>query len=73
MRSLTEIELIREIKKCSTVDEKHFILESGDKREFFRFDNGRLVEYEMTKSGGRPIKYKPEEVEGESEFKFSEL
>lgn len=73
MREFTSTEIIREMKNDSSVEEKHFVIETNEQREFFRFDMGRLVEYEMTKSSGKPIKYKPEELEGENEFLWSVL
>lgn len=73
MRDQPTQETIKRAKKNSSIEEAHFVIETNLQREFFRFDMGRLVEYEMTKSSGRPIKYKPEELEGENEFKWSVL
>lgn len=73
MRSFSQKEIIRETKSASSVEEKHFVLETPKQREFFRYDMGRLVEYEMTKANYKPIKFKPEEIEGEADFEFSEL
>jgi hypothetical protein len=40
------------------------VVENTCRREYFRFENGRVVEYDMTKYNSRPIKYGKEEKEG---------
>lgn len=43
------------------------VIENTTRREFFRFQNGRVTEYDMTKYNSRPIKYGKEEKEGMDE------
>lgn len=73
MRSFTQQEMIREMKKASTLEETHFVLETSEQRDSFRYEGGRLVEYECSVINSKPIKYKPEEIEGEAEFNWSTL
>ena len=62
---------IRHTKKMSNLDETQLIVESTNQREYFRFAERRLVEYQLTKANGKIIKLQPEEVEGEEEFSWS--
>lgn len=45
------------------------ILEDESRREFFRFENGRLSEYDLTRLGGRKLVLRPDELEGLEGFK----
>lgn len=51
--------------------EEQLTLEDDSNREYFRFQNGRVVEYDCTKANGHQIKLKPEEKEGFDEFEWS--
>jgi hypothetical protein len=51
--------------------EEQFVLEDDDNREYFRFEDGRVTEYDRTKANGHQLKLKPEEKEGFDEFEWS--
>ena len=53
-----------QVKKTNQLDQALADLESTpQQREFFRFDKGMLVEYDLTKSAGKNIKLTSEELE----------
>jgi hypothetical protein len=54
---------IHQARKHSMEEENTLLLDSPKQREFFRFDKGMLVEYDLTKSAGRNIKLTSEELE----------
>jgi hypothetical protein len=44
------------------------VVEDDDTREWYRFSQGLLTEYELTKYHGFPVKLTPEEKEAAEEF-----
>lgn len=73
MRTARELFLLVDAKKRSRIEPYNLILEDDSRREFFRFDNGKLIDYELTRINGRQIRYTAEELEGEEEFNYAEL
>jgi hypothetical protein len=62
---------IKHTKKMSSLDETQLIVESVNQREYFRFGDQRLIEYQLTKANGKIIKLQPDEVEGVELFDWS--
>ena len=64
---------IKQAKQRSHIDEQQLIVEDTDTREYFRFLEGKLTEYQLTKDNGRIIKLQREEVEGDEDFDYMTL
>lgn len=63
---------ISEAKKKSRGDKvSKLIVKTRSRREFFRFENGELVEYDLTRYKGKDIELSPAELDGMQQF-FSE-
>ena len=55
----------------SNLEEVQLVIESVSQREYFRFGEQRLIEYQLTKANNKIIKFQPEEQDGEKDFAFS--
>jgi len=55
----------------SNLEEVQLVIESVSQREYFRFGEQRLIEYQLTKANNKIIKLQPEEQDGEKDFAFS--
>jgi hypothetical protein len=64
---------IKQAKQRSHIEEQQLIVEDPDTREYFRFLEGRLTEYQLTKDNGKIIKLQKEEQEGDSIFEYQIL
>jgi hypothetical protein len=54
---------ISSAKKKSYSQEASFVYITDSRREFFRFRNGRLVEYDLTRFSGNKIRLSPKELD----------
>jgi len=50
--------------------EEQFVLEDNMDREYFRFEDSRVAEYDRTKAYGKQLKLSHDEKEGLEEFDF---
>ena len=62
MRTPDKQLLINEVKRKSYIQETSTILEDINNREFIRYDNGRVTEYDRTRCSGQPIRLTREEL-----------
>jgi hypothetical protein len=62
--------LIQETKNKSLITpiSQTLIMKDKDRREFFRYEDGEVIEYDLTKANGKLIILKREEEEGLREF-----
>jgi hypothetical protein len=68
MRSLEEKKQIKVVKTRSSGCEQQLILETPSKREYFRFQDKRVVEYDLTKMNGNQVRLTNEEKSAGEEF-----
>lgn len=64
MRSANELVRLESAKKKSRRFDQQIVLETRLQREYFRFREGSLAEYDLTKASGKQIKLTEEEREG---------
>ena len=67
------VDRINRAKRQSYIDEVQLVVEDEKSREFFRFQEGRVIEYDRTKSNGVPLRLREEEVSGDEEFPYIPL
>ena len=74
MRNLRDRKRIETARNRSISENRDkLVIADQNKREFFRFESGEMVEYDLTKYNGTKIEYTDEEQEsirklGESNF-----
>tara|TARA_Y100000310_G_scaffold340792_1_gene437774 strand:- start:2644 stop:2883 length:240 start_codon:yes stop_codon:yes gene_type:complete len=56
--------------KSRRVGQESVILEDTNRREFMRYEGGELVEYDLTREGGRKIALRPDETAGLRDFRM---
>ena len=69
----TRQQKINAAKRQSFVDEIQLVIEDDNTREYMRYKDGRLIDYDLTKMNGKPIRLKQEELEGDGEFVYLPL
>lgn len=64
------MKIARDIKRIETAkkNDQQLILQDEKNREFFRFEGGRLIEYDLTKYRGREVRLNETEKEGIASF-----
>ena len=62
MRNKVQLLKINTVRKESKRSCKILILEDKESRQFFRYDHGQLVEYDLTKFNGKPVRLTSEET-----------
>ena len=70
MRSPRNRARITTARKNSLTKPKNLILQSSTRREFFRFGEGVLVEYDLTKFKSKQVTLSHEDKEGLRAFGF---
>jgi len=60
--------MIKRVKQQSQQNPSTLTLETRRQREFLRYEDGSLIEYDLTKAKGKQIVLTAEEIEGLREF-----
>lgn len=71
MRSKKNQKKVASFKRNSINSQQILILDEGGNREFFKFVNGSLQEYDRTRANGMAVKLSKEEVSAACEFSHS--
>lgn len=72
MRDRIKLQQIEVAKRKSKRGHEQLILESLEKREYFRLQNNKIIEYDLTKCNSKQIKLRDEEKQGIAQFDFSD-